>query len=154
MCLAGLYGVDAGSVRFEQQAVSAPPPGLSVVFQDYSRSLLPWKNNLDNVLFGMKRTTLAEADKRQRAGELLVAVGLAGYEQHFPWQVSGGMQQRVAIARGLAAQSRLLLLEAHAAGVHPVEAGQAHQQGRLAAAARADDGDELARPRPTRSPWS
>src|ERR1041384_7515159 len=55
MCLAGLYGVDAGSGPVEQKLVSAPPPGLSVVFQDYSRSLLPWKNNLDNVLFGMKR---------------------------------------------------------------------------------------------------
>ncbi len=117
MCLAGLYGVDAGSVQFEQKPVGGPPAGLSVVFQDYSRSLLPWKNNLDNVLFGMKRTPLSDDEKRRRALELLQAVGLAGFESHFPWQVSGGMQQRVAIARGLAAQSRLLLLDEPLAAV-------------------------------------
>jgi len=117
MCLAGLYGVDAGSVQFEGAAISAPPPGLSVVFQDYSRSLLPWKSNLDNVVFGMKRVALAPAQKLAKAHELLQAVGLAGFESHYPWQVSGGMQQRVAIARGLAAQSRLLLLDEPLAAV-------------------------------------
>ena len=117
MCLAGLYDIDAGTVHFEDQPIAAPPPGLSVVFQDYSRSLLPWKSNLDNVLFGMHRTTLDGPARRAHALELLQAVGLSGFEDHFPWQVSGGMQQRVAIARGLAAQSRLLLLDEPLAAV-------------------------------------
>jgi NitT/TauT family transport system ATP-binding protein len=117
MCLAGLYPVDGGELRFDNRPITEPPPGLSVVFQDYSRSLLPWKNNLDNVVFGMKRVDAPPADKRRRAEELLAAVGLRGFERHFPWQVSGGMQQRVAIARGLGAQSRLLLLDEPLAAV-------------------------------------
>ena len=117
MCLSGLYAPDRGSVLLEGQRVDGPPPGLSVVFQDYSRSLLPWKSNLDNVVFGMKRLTLNKRDKQDRAHELLQAVGLKGFASHYPWQVSGGMQQRVAIARGLAAQSRLMLLDEPLAAV-------------------------------------
>ncbi len=118
MCLAGLMNVDSGQVVFESNALRAPPPGIGVVFQDYSRSLLPWRRNVANVVFGMKRLeNVAEADKQARARELLKHVGLQGFEDFFPWQVSGGMQQRVAIARALAAQSRLLLLDEPLAAV-------------------------------------
>ncbi len=118
MCLSGLLGVDKGEVAFKGQAVRGTPKGLAVVFQDYSRSLLPWKNNLENVLFGMRRVEgMDTKGKRNRARELLDAVGLSGFASHFPWQVSGGMQQRVAIARGLAAQSELLLLDEPLAAV-------------------------------------
>jgi NitT/TauT family transport system ATP-binding protein len=118
MCLSGLLGVDKGEVAFKGQVVRGTPKGLAVVFQDYSRSLLPWKNNLENVLFGMRRVDGMDTKaKRDRARELLDAVGLSGFASHFPWQVSGGMQQRVAIARGLAAQSELLLLDEPLAAV-------------------------------------
>lgn len=116
-CLAGLRRVDTGSVEFEGKPLSTPPEGMALIFQDYSRSLLPWRRNLENVLFGMRRLPDAAPEKRRRAAEMLKAVGLAGFEGHFPWQVSGGMQQRVAIARALAAKPRLLLLDEPLAAV-------------------------------------
>lgn len=118
MCLAGLYSLDAGSIQFAGHPITEPPPGLSVVFQDYSRSLLPWKSNLENVVFGMRRLAdLSRQTKRETAREILASVGLGRFESHYPWQISGGMQQRVAIARGLAARSRLLLLDEPLAAV-------------------------------------
>jgi NitT/TauT family transport system ATP-binding protein len=117
MALAGLYPLDGGEVLFEGRAVREPMPGMAVVFQDYSRSLLPWKGNLDNVVFGMQRVDAPPAGKAAHARDLLEAVGLTGFERHYPWQVSGGMQQRVAIARALAAQPRLLLLDEPLAAV-------------------------------------
>ena len=117
-CLSGLRNVDAGEVSFEGQKLDGPPDGMALIFQDYSRSLLPWRRNVDNVLFGMRRMTGVSAqEKRAKAMEMLAAVGLSKFETHFPWQVSGGMQQRVAIARALAARPHLLLLDEPLAAV-------------------------------------
>jgi NitT/TauT family transport system ATP-binding protein len=119
LALAGLQRADRGEVLFAGTPVrDAMPEGVAIVFQDYSRSLLPWKTNLGNVLFGMRRVSgLKPAEKVERATSLLDTVGLAGFKDRYPWQLSGGMQQRVAIARGLASQSRLLLLDEPLASV-------------------------------------
>lgn len=117
MCLAGLYKVDGGSFVFDGKQVNGPPEGISVVFQDYSRSLLPWKSNLENVIFGMRRQNSTKAVKITEAKEILAAVGLEGFEDQYPWRLSGGMQQRVAIARALATRSKLVLLDEPLAAV-------------------------------------
>jgi NitT/TauT family transport system ATP-binding protein len=112
LCLAGLMPVSSGSVTFKGQAVRAAPPGVAIVFQDYSRSLFPWKRNIENVIFGMRRLAgLSAKQRREAALQILETVGLSGFEHHYPWQVSGGMQQRVAIARALASRSELVLLD-------------------------------------------
>ncbi|MCK9513264.1 MAG: ABC transporter ATP-binding protein [Pigmentiphaga sp.] len=118
MCLSGLYRADSGRVEFNGVEVKGPTAGVSIVFQDYSRSLLPWKSVADNVLFGMYREgDTPSREKRDRASELLNAVGLRGFESRYPWELSGGMQQRVAIARGLASRPQLLLLDEPLAAV-------------------------------------
>jgi NitT/TauT family transport system ATP-binding protein len=118
MTLAGLTAADKGTISFENAAVTQPPEGLAVVFQDYSRSLMPWLRNVDNVLFGMKRIIgKTSLEKRTLAMEMLAVVGLKDFENHYPWQVSGGMQQRVAIARAVASEARLLLLDEPLAAV-------------------------------------
>ena len=91
LCLAGLMPVSHGNVIFKGSIVHAPPPGVAVVFQDYSRSLFPWKRNIDNVIFGMRRLTgLSIREKLETASEMLATVGLSGFERHYPWQISGG----------------------------------------------------------------
>lgn len=119
MTLCGLLAPDEGTLTFKGEPVAgATPQGVAIVFQDYSRSLLPWKSVLSNVEFGMRRLIgLTRAQKRDKARDLLNSVGLQEFETHYPWQLSGGMQQRVAIARGLASQSELLLLDEPMAAV-------------------------------------
>lgn len=108
--IAGLQEPSAGRVIFEGQDVVGPPKKLAVVFQDYSRSLLPWLNVKDNIALPIKGLVSA-TELEQRVEETLTAVGLAGKGKLYPWQMSGGMQQRAAIARGLAYNPEVLLMD-------------------------------------------
>ena len=107
---AGLMAPDGGSVRIAGRPIAAPPPEAVYVFQQYTRSLLPWRNVRDNVAFATEHR-LGKRSARAIADDNLAQVGLAGFGDHFPWQLSGGMQQRVAIARALAAEPAMLLLD-------------------------------------------
>jgi NitT/TauT family transport system ATP-binding protein len=82
-----------------------------MVFQDYSRSLLPWLTVERNVVFPLGGSPLPKAQKQEIVAESLAAVGLSGFARRYPWQLSGGMQQRVAIARALAYRPTLLLMD-------------------------------------------
>ena len=108
--VAGLMPATSGGAVLRGQPVTGPPPELAVVFQDYSRSLLPWLTVRKNVLLPLRgRKDLT--DKEAHAREALTAVGLAEFLDKYPWQLSGGMQQRVAIARALAYQPKVLLMD-------------------------------------------
>jgi len=107
---AGLLPPSGGQVRIAGRAVTAPPPEAVYVFQQYSRSLLPWRRVRDNVAFATEHR-IGRRRAREAAEPILAQVGLAGFGDHYPWQLSGGMQQRVAIARAIAAEPALLLMD-------------------------------------------
>src|SRR5690606_27933200 len=106
--LAGLLRPTEGSVSLLGEKVTGVPEGMAMVFQDYSRSLLPWLRVERNVLFPLDGAAGSRQERQELAMESLRAVGLEGHEHKYPWQLSGGMQQRVAIARALAYRPRLL----------------------------------------------
>lgn len=110
--LAGLLPPLEGKVEFEGASISAPPRHLTLIFQDYSRSLLPWMSVIDNVTLVLRsRKELSSKQRLDRGMEALSVVGLARDFAKYPWQLSGGMQQRVAIARALAYEPRVLLMD-------------------------------------------
>jgi NitT/TauT family transport system ATP-binding protein len=110
-CLSGLLAPTSGSVTLDGVAVDGPPKDMAYVFQDYSRSLLPWMTVAGNVRFPLPYKGLSPAQAAVATTEALAAVGLADRGDSYPWQLSGGMQQRVAIARALAYQPRILLMD-------------------------------------------
>lgn len=108
--LGGLTGTDGGSVLLDDRPVHGPPPGVVMVFQDYQNALLPWRTVARNVWLGLEGR-LPRAERRRRAGDALHMVGLDGAESDYPAQLSGGMAQRVQIARALAMDARVLLMD-------------------------------------------
>ena len=110
-CLSGLLKPTSGDVSFEGRKLDRVPDRLSVVFQDYSRSLFPWLTIVGNVAVPLKVAGVPKDQRAARIEEVLRAVGLDDVGKRYPWQLSGGMQQRVAIARALAHQPDLLLMD-------------------------------------------
>ncbi|GAA5151497.1 ABC transporter ATP-binding protein [Amycolatopsis dongchuanensis] len=110
-CIAGLIKPTGGKVRLHGDEVQGVPADLAVVFQDYSRSLFPWLTVAGNVEFPLRSLGIGKEERRRRVEEALGWVGLAGSQRKFPWQLSGGMQQRVSIARALASRPALLLMD-------------------------------------------
>lgn len=110
-CLAGLQPPTEGEIVFEGVAISGPPQDMTVVFQDYSRSLMPWLTVLANVTLPLRSRGLSRKERDERARQALADVGLAGVEGSYPWQLSGGMQQRVAIARALACEPAAIVMD-------------------------------------------
>ena len=107
--VAGLDHPTAGTVLLDGQKVEGPGADRGMVFQSYT--LFPWLTVLDNVCFGLRERGLPRARQLDAAGAFLHKVGLQGFEQHYPKQLSGGMQQRTAIARALANDPRMLLMD-------------------------------------------
>ena len=91
------------------QPLNGPHPDIGVVFQE--DSTFPWLNTEENIEFSVKHRGMAAAQRPQRVAEMIKLIGLQGFEKHHPAQLSGGMRQRVALGRALAASPKLLLMD-------------------------------------------
>jgi NitT/TauT family transport system ATP-binding protein len=110
-CIAGLLGPTKGEVVLRGKRVTSPPEEMALVFQEYTRSLMPWTNVRNNVLLPLRHKKLSREERRRLVEESIESVGLIRFLDRYPWQLSGGMQQRVAIARALAYQPSVLLMD-------------------------------------------
>ncbi len=107
----GLVAPTSGSVRREGLAVKGPAREVAVVFQDYGKALLPWRTAAGNVALALEAMGMPKRQRASRVGELLNTVGLAAHAERYPAQLSGGMQQRLQIARCLAQEPSILLMD-------------------------------------------
>ncbi|VTU17409.1 MULTISPECIES: ABC transporter ATP-binding protein [unclassified Variovorax] len=107
--LAGLIGVDAGSVRYRGQPLYGPARGIAMVFQSFA--LFPWLTVQQNVELGLEARGIEPAERARRAEAAIELIGLAGFEGALPRELSGGMRQRVGIARALVVEPEVLLMD-------------------------------------------
>ena len=107
--VAGLVEPQGGEIRVDGHPISGPGTDRSMVFQSYG--LLPWRTVMGNVELGLEIRGLPREARRRVAQEQIERLGLAGFERHYPSQLSGGMQQRVALARAFTKNPRLLLMD-------------------------------------------
>ena len=109
--LTGLAQPTAGEILVRGKKISSSPDDLAVVLQDYTRSLMPWLSVEKNIALPLKNQKLSKAERKERIAASLAEVGLEGAESKYPWQLSGGMQQRVSIARALAVRPSILVMD-------------------------------------------
>ena len=107
--ISGLIAPSSGQVRFMGQSVYGPVPGVGMVFQSFA--LMPWMTVLENVEIGLEAQGLSLKDRRERALQAIDMVGMDGFESAYPRELSGGMRQRVGIARALVIEPQVLLLD-------------------------------------------
>ncbi len=107
--VAGLDQPTTGQVLLDGQPVREPGPDRGMVFQSYT--LFPWLTVRENICFGLREKGVAEKEQADIAAHFIEQVGLKGFENHYPKQLSGGMQQRTALARALANDPKILLLD-------------------------------------------
>jgi len=107
--IAGLEKSTSGKVIIGGEVVTGPTPRMAMIFQDYS--LFPWRTVLDNIAFGLEVKGIGEEERHNVAALYLDLVGLSGFGENFPYELSGGMRQRVAVARALAIDPSVLLMD-------------------------------------------
>jgi NitT/TauT family transport system ATP-binding protein len=108
-CIDGLLRVDDGEISVAGQPVHEPIAGMAMVFQHFG--LFPWKTVYDNVAYGLRMARASKADIARKVPYFINLVGLTGFEKAYPYQMSGGMQQRCGLARALAIEPGVLLMD-------------------------------------------
>ena len=107
--IGGFLPVETGSITVDGKKVAGPGPDRGIVFQHFA--LFPWKTVRGNILYGLERQGMPKAEREKRAMDFIDLVGLSGFEDSYPSQLSGGMKQRTAIARTLAFDPTILLMD-------------------------------------------